>query len=573
VKHILLLTAILLAFAFNANAKNNKIDDWEYNHTKKHEEVVYLGKGAATFNMPRSVAMAAPAPKMLKVKKLGFSAGGAKDANNFYENIKHNYLPKLDSITYEGVFYDHYFNAPSSNCKELFCPSFQTAVRENIFTSNKDYFLSIGLDSNIDIAKFKRKKLNLVVVLDISGSMSASFNSYYYDKKRHLNEHKSKMQIANESIASMLDKLKPKDSFGVVLFDNRAYLAKPLRDIATTNTDAIKKHILELTPQGGTNWSAGYKKGLELLKEATKSPEVENRIIFITDAMPNRGELAKDRLFGMIKSASKSGIYTTVIGVGVDFNNNLVEYISKTKGANYLSVHSSKEFKKRVNKEFDYLVTPLVFDLKLEFISKAYKIKKVYGTATNQSNPNTLIEVNTLFPSTTNEQGIKGGVILAQLNKIDSGKITLKVSYKDRFGKSHSSIKELSFKDGKYFDSKSIKKAILLTDYVNIIKNWLADTRKSCNDKVHNYPPVPILKSRCIYPPILPPSIKTWERKSCKLQVSSGYKKLFGIFLQHFKKEANSLGDKSLKKEQKALEQLIKKESPKHDGKVDDWKM
>jgi hypothetical protein len=30
-------------------------------------------------------------------------------------------------------------------------------------------------------ADFKRKKLNLVILLDVSGSMSSPFNEYYYD--------------------------------------------------------------------------------------------------------------------------------------------------------------------------------------------------------------------------------------------------------------------------------------------------------------------------------------------------------------------------------------------------------
>ena len=306
-----------------------KIDDWDYNQTVSKNKSNMI----KTLGMPTTMPVSAPAP-MLK-KNLGFSVGGAKDANNFYENIKHGYLPKLNSITYEGVFNDHRFNLQPKKCKELFCPNFETAIRYNIFSDKKDYFLSVGLDSNIDANTFKRKRLNLVVVLDISGSMRSPFDRYYYDRRKKIkNSKKSKMQIANSSIVSMIDHLKGYDSFGIVLFDNNAYLAKPLRKVRYTDMDAIKKHILELKPRGGTNWSAGYKKGVELFDNIKKDPEVENRIIFITDAMPNRGELSKNGLFGMIKDASQKKIYTTVIGVGVDFNNDLVEYITKVKGAN-----------------------------------------------------------------------------------------------------------------------------------------------------------------------------------------------------------------------------------------------
>ena len=561
-KSILLLILSISLFAMSQNGK--KIDDWDYNSTVKTRGSAMI----KSLGMPQPVA----APMFEMKRSLGFSVGGAKDANNFYENLKNGYLPKIDSITYEGVFYDHRFEMPKRECKELFCPNFETAVRKNIFSDKKEYFLSVGLDSNLDASSFKRKKLNLVVVLDISGSMSSPFDRYYYDKKQGSeDEQKTKMQIANESIVSMIDHLKGYDSFGVVLFDNDSYLAKPLNPVASVDMEAIKKHILDIKPRGGTNWSAGYKKGVELFENITKKPDVENRIIFITDAMPNSGELRKDGLFGMIKDAAKKGIHTTVIGVGVDFNNNLVEYITKTKGANYLSIHSSKEFKKRLDDEFDYLVTPLVYDLKLELVSGGFKIEKTYGTATNQSSPNTLIEVNTLFPSSSDEKGVKGGVILALLKKTENSEIKLKVSYKDTEGNYHENIKSVKFKNGYYYDGSAVQKAIILSDYVNIIKNWLVDARKSCNDKIH-MPDFEILRKRCIYPPVFPKNYKTWERKSCPLEVSEGYKKLFFIFLKEFQKQKYLLRNPSLKKEEDALKLLLQVKD-KHNGQKDDWRL
>jgi len=544
-----------------SQTSTKKIDDWEYNQT------ISMQKGGMISSLGTPQPVSSP---MVMRKSLGFSVGGAKDANNFYENIKKGYLPKISSITYEGVFYDHRFEITAKQkCKDLFCPKYQTAVRNEIFSGKKEYFLSVGLDSNIDSASFKRKRLNLVVVMDISGSMSSPFDRYYYDKKHHKkNSKKSKMQIANRSIANMTKHLKTGDRFGVVLFDNRAYLAKPLREVEKTDMDAIREHILELKPRGGTNWSEGYKKAINLYKDLTKDKDVENRIIFITDAMPNRGELAKDRLFGMVKEAAKDGIYTTFIGVGVDFNSDLVEYITKTKGANYLSIHSSKEFKKRVDKEFEYLVTPLVFDLKLELLSDAFSISKIYGSASNQKNSNSLIEISTLFPSSNTKDGVKGGIVLVKLDRKGIGDITLKVSYKDRDGKSHQNIKKVNFENGYYYGGSAIQKAIILTDYVNIIKNWLIDTRESCNDQVKE-PEFELLRKRCVLPPKIPQKISIWERRSCPLKISNGYKKLFYIFLKEFQRQKYLLRDPSLKKEEDLLKFLV--EYSKRDKREDDW--
>jgi len=48
--------------------------------------------------------------------------------------------------------------------------------------------------------------------------------------------------------------------------------------------------------------------------------ELENRIILITDAQPNEGDISVGGLVQRIISLQQSNIHTTVIGVGLDFN-------------------------------------------------------------------------------------------------------------------------------------------------------------------------------------------------------------------------------------------------------------
>src|SRR3989338_6924606 len=283
----------------------------------------------------------------------------------------------------------------------------------------KDYFTTITLiqekNRNVKKSDFKRKKLNLVIVLDISGSMSSSFDRYYYDRfgKDNSPEEqqdpdigKSKMTVASEAVVALLEHLNPDDRFGMVLFDDVAYLGKPLSLVSDTDMNSIKGHILELQPRGGTYFEAGYKDGTKLFDEYlnTDQSEYENRIIFITDAMPNIGQISEEGLFGLTKKNSDNKIYTTFIGVGVDFNTELIEYITKIRGANYYSVHSGKEFKQRMDDEFEYMVTPLVFNLLLKLDSPGFEIEKVYGSPEANEATGEIMKVNTLFPSKKQEE-------------------------------------------------------------------------------------------------------------------------------------------------------------------------
>ncbi len=569
-KLFFVLVGLCLILATNASAK--VIDDWEYNATEAYMDKMAMP--SATMASP--MIMPAPSPLAKAGGNIGLSVGGAKDANNFKENIQNGYLPKINSITYEGVFYGHFFDtALKGECKELFCPSYNSTTRINPFTKNEEIFLSVGLNNDIKQSEFKRKKLNLVVVLDISGSMGSGFDSYYYDGKEKNSKLKTKMQIAKESIVAMLSHLKSSDREGMILFDDGAYRALKLKSVGDRDQEKVKKHILEITDRGGTNWSAGYKAGIELFDNMPKDSNYENRIIFLTDAMPNTGELDKDGLFGMAKDASERGIHTTFIGIGVDFNNDLVEYVSKIKGANYHSVHSSDKFSKLLDDEFEYMVTPLVYDLSLKLDSDAYTIAGVYGSPEANMATGEIMKVNTLFPSKATNEATKGGVILLKLNKndrVNTQNIKLIANYKDVDGKSHTNEQSVYLTDSK---NSGISKAILLSDYVSLMKNWLIDTRASCNDQPKWIYEKPIIleKRICIYPPLHPmyPSMSEWEKGSCGLSVSKNYKEVFGKFANYYQQEMDKIGDKSLNEELEMINLLQK--SKEANPNQDDWEM
>jgi len=586
-KKILLLLFLFIEPTYLFSKISKPIDDWDVNASSRPEKIIIKQtgqhKGSLKYQRGMGGNIVPVQPMVMSTpmsKKIGVAVGGAKDSHNFNDNIHHGYLPKIDAITYEGIYYQHYFDTGlSGECQALFCPSYSQAVTKDIYTDETYYYLSVGLNSGIEQRDFSRPKLNLVVVVDISGSMGSRFNRYYYDHgtKEKSSDTKSKMQIANEAIVSMMTHLKPDDRFGVVLFDNHAYPVKPLRKVATTDMEAIKGHILALREKGGTNWSAGYRAGVSYFDKISKEG-YENRIIFITDAMPNSGELDRDRLFGMAKSAAEKGIHTTYIGVGVDFNPNLVEAVSKTRGANYYAVHSAKAFRKRMDEEFDYMVTPLAYDLTLTLSSPGYRIDAVYGSPQAKRATGEIMKVATLFPSANDGKQNKGGVILLRLKKTGTAKeITLSVSYRDTHHQQHHNTQKVLFTHTQptHYDNPGIRKAILLAEYVTLMKNWIIDIRAGCNDMldyVHLSPEK--IMPRCMhYPPEHPfyPKLKTWERHSCKLKVSEGYTKILSLFRQHYDSEMRVIGDKSLRQEYTVLKTLLKEKGSSAQERLDDW--
>lgn len=543
-----------------------KVDDWCFD-PKDIEDNGFAGYSKSAINSMNFEATSA----VESDATIGYSVGGAKDINNFRENIDEGYFPLESDITYEGIYYDYSFdtgNKEDTESDKLFYPTYSTAISKDPLSGNEEYYVSVGLNSNIKESDFSRKKLNLVLVLDISGSMSSSINGYYYDFDENDKESKTKMLLAEESINVLLDQLNPDDSVGVVLFDNSSYLAKPLNLVSKTDIEAIKEHVLDVEAMGGTNFEAGYNLANEVFDEygIGNINEYENRIIVITDAMPNVGETSKFGLRQLMENNSKKGIYTSFIGVGLDFNSEVVKNITDVKGANYYSVSSEEEFRTRMGDEFEYMVTPLVFDLNMDLESSGFEIEKIYGTDSLDAEKGNILHVNTLFPSKTNEDGeVKGGIVLLKLKKTkeDAKDLTLKVSYETRDWQKDSVEEVVEFTgNDEYYDNTGIRKGILLARYVNLIKNW-TEYERDKNDRylitftlgIFDYPEDTVIKNNndddyYYY-------YSENERTSVKLTISEQYKEIFKTFKAYMENEIKEIGDSSLNREIAVLEKIF----------------
>ena len=60
--------------------------------------------------------------------------------------------------------------------------------------------MAVGLDSGLAVSDFRRRQLNLVILLDVSTSMGSPFSQYYYDalgKRVNLTEGGEPLQAAS----------------------------------------------------------------------------------------------------------------------------------------------------------------------------------------------------------------------------------------------------------------------------------------------------------------------------------------------------------------------------------------
>ena len=518
---------------------DGRIDDWQYS---PEDGDSWIGH---TLQFEDSAPAATD-------ESIGLAAGGAADVGTFRRNVYEGYLPIPQSMAYEGLFHEYYFDTGGDgSCDSLFCPTYTPAVSPDPFSGEPERYLSVGLDSGLSQSEFERPALNLVIVLDISGSMRSSFNDYYYDQ--HGNRQRAeggttrpKMDVAKDALIDLTHHLRPEDRLGVVLFESDAHLAKPLREVERTDMDAIRGHIQEdVQAGGGTNISAAMELSEELMAEYADADhsEYENRSILLTDAQINLGETDADELRGSLQENAAQGHHTTVVGIGVDFNVDLISQITRVRGANYYSVYSEDEFERRLGEEFEYMVTPLVYDLSLELDAEGYEISQVYGSTAADEATGELMHVRTLFPSQRTDGEAKGGVVLVKVDRTaetSETEATLSATWHTRDGSEASTTETITFPSGdEVYGTDAVRKAILLARYGTLLKNWTVYEREQTF----------VAEGDGIADPPADDVLGKWEQQSTPLTVSERYDSRIRSFREHFEAEMATIGDDDLEME------------------------
>lgn len=151
---------------------------------------------------------------------------------------------------------------------------------------------------------------DIVVVVDTSGSMEGE-----------------KLQIAQEALRTLIQRLTPEDRFGLVEYSDYARVLVPLQHATASAKESFYSITYGLQATGSTNLGEGLDSGVGLLRSA-HAMNRSGRVLLLSDGLANAGDSSLGGLTARARSAAMSGIAVTTIGVGVDFDENLMTALS-----------------------------------------------------------------------------------------------------------------------------------------------------------------------------------------------------------------------------------------------------
>lgn len=175
--------------------------------------------------------------------------------------------------------------------------------------------IKVGLGGLAEACKHRRTPLNVAVVLDKSGSMQAG----------------SKMENAKRGAIEVVERLDDDDIMSLVVYDTRARVVFPAQRVR--DKGLVIDVIREILAGGNTALYGGVRLAEDEVREHV-SWEYENRIILLSDGLANVGPSATEDLAYLGRVLAEEGISVTTIGVGLDYNEDLMTALASESGGN-----------------------------------------------------------------------------------------------------------------------------------------------------------------------------------------------------------------------------------------------
>lgn len=236
-----------------------------------------------------------PVKRALEESVSTFSADVDTASYSFVRRqLNEGVLPPADAVRVEEMvnYFDYAWPVPASR-DAPFEPTI--TVSDSPWGAGKK-LVHIGI-KGYELPAARRPDVNLVLLLDVSGSMNSP----------------DKLPLAQRSMALLLDSLKPTDTVAIVVYAGAA--GQVLAPTPVRNRQAILDALNALQPGGSTAGAEGIRLAYELAERNFRKEGV-NRILLATDGDFNVGITDREALKSFVAREREKGVFLSVLGFG-----------------------------------------------------------------------------------------------------------------------------------------------------------------------------------------------------------------------------------------------------------------
>jgi len=155
------------------------------------------------------------------------------------------------------------------------------------------------------------------------------------------------------------------DRLSVVTFDDRIEVLFPSEPV--TNKQAMKDLISRVTARSSTALHEAWVRGGLTLSEHMLDQGI-NRVILITDGLANVGVTSTDEIVTQAMGVFQRGVSTSTIGIGADFNEDLLMPMAQSGGGNAWHVVEPDDMQHIFQIELEGLIAQFAHTVSLSLI-------------------------------------------------------------------------------------------------------------------------------------------------------------------------------------------------------------
>ena len=192
--------------------------------------------------------------------------------------------------------------------------------------------LKIALDSLRLPRPEARPPVNLTLVLDRSGSM-----------------HGDKIEHAKAAAIEAVRRLAPDDVFSLVIFDHEVLTLVPACRVGDRRD--LESRIRSIVARGNTAIYGGVTQGAAELRKHLEDRRYTHRMVLLSDGLANNGPSQPEDFARLGAALIREGISVSTVGVGLDYNEDLMTRLARKSDGNTYFVSSSRDLPNIFNAE------------------------------------------------------------------------------------------------------------------------------------------------------------------------------------------------------------------------------
>jgi len=224
---------------------------------------------------------------------------------------------------------------------------------------------TLHLAMNVKGAVPAAQPLDLTLLVDRSGSM----------------KEENRMGYTKKGLRLLVEQLNDGDTVDLLAFNSGAELVVEDFVVGRDRIVDLQRAIDGIQPGGSTDLDAGLQAAYDVAR-GNVDPDRNRRVMLITDARTNTGQVDPHQLSEVGRHLDEAGIRLTGVGVGSDFNDALLDRLTeKGKGA-YVYVGSEAVVERMFRDSVPALTQTIAHDVHFQLhLPERLALKRFHGEA------------------------------------------------------------------------------------------------------------------------------------------------------------------------------------------------